>query len=292
MRAPARRTTAAAAPEIAPAGPNLFILGAQKAGTTWLFENLRAHSAIFGSQPKELFFLNKAQTHVNRNAQGYLAHFEDGRDAAYRMEASATYFWLRARDNPFDTESFQPRNSWRTPENLRKVCGDDVRLIVLLRQPTARAVSAFYHHARRGRLDAQARLTVDGARFGIIDMGFYERSAARWFEAFPRDRFLFLAFDDIMRDPSGVLRRTFAFLDLSPEIPAAVNAVRNKGDDLALHGDRLSARDDADAAPSVHAEEIAYLNDLYRPAIAFAEDALGRPLRPWRSAGLAEILTL
>jgi hypothetical protein len=39
--------------------PNLLVIGAQKCGTTWLYERLRRHPDIFLSKTKELSFFGK-----------------------------------------------------------------------------------------------------------------------------------------------------------------------------------------------------------------------------------------
>lgn len=273
--------------------PNLFVLGAQKAGTTWLFKLLEQHSEIFGCTPKEPFFFTRSQDGVRRDLPAYLARFEQGGRARYRMEASATYFWTRCPDSQFDDRTFQRLRGWRTPENLREACGAEPRFIVLLRQPVARAISAFFHHARRGRLDADARLLMAGRAYGVLDMGFYDRCAKRWLDAFPRDRFLFLNFDDLRRDPAALFGTVLRFLDLEAEPVVGLSRPANAGEPLIRIGDHLTVRSAAlQAPPRIYAEEAVFLRRVYAPAIDFCEELLAQDLSGWRADSLDALLTL
>jgi hypothetical protein len=274
--------------------PNLFVIGAQKAGTTWVFETLRRHSQIFGSQPKELFFWNRSAAGLEKHAAAYFAHFHDGCDALYRMEASANYLWTRRADNQYDDVSFQRTHGWATARQILEHIGPEARFIVLLRHPTARAISAFFHHFRRSRVSAEDRLLMVGRRYGIIDKGFYEHSTRPWLEAFDRSRFLFLLFDDIKTDPEGVIGRCLRFLKLPHERLSAPDRARNAGDGLTAHEDHLTvcaARSRA-PAPRVYVEEIAFLNRIYADAVDFSEEILERDLSGWRAATLDAMTTL
>lgn len=274
--------------------PNLFVIGAQKAGTTWVFETLRRHSRVFGSNPKELFFWNRSAAGVEKHAEAYFAHFEEGRDALYRMEASANYLWTRRAANQYDDPAFQRTHGWETAAQIRTHLGPETRFIVLLRQPTARAVSAFFHHFRRGRVSSEDRLLMAGRRYGVIDKGFYDHSARPWLEAFDRRQFLFLLFDDIKTDPEGVVTRCLRFLDLPHERLRAPDRARNAGEGLAVRGDHLTVATATAAreAPRVYVEEISFLNRIYADAIAFSEEILERDLPEWRAATLDAVAAL
>jgi hypothetical protein len=45
--------------------------------------------------------------------------------------------------------------------------------------------------------------------------GCYAEQIKRWYAVFPRENFLFLRSEDLFRNPADVMRKTFAFLDLS-----------------------------------------------------------------------------
>lgn len=273
--------------------PNLFILGAQKAGTTWLFDHLSAHSQVFGCRPKEPFFWNKGRKFVEANLGDYLARFEGGEAARYRMEASATYLWLREPDSQFDLAQFQRGSGRTTIETLRRLGDPEARFVVMLRQPTARAISAFFHHWRRGRVTAEGRLLMEGRRWGVLDMGFYDRFAPRWIEAFGRERVHFVLFDEVRRDPEGTLRGALDFLGLAPEPVEGLARPRNAGTRLVVEGERITADPAAgEGAPSVWREEATFLDRAYADTVAWCEALFERDLAHWRTDRLEDLLRL
>lgn len=113
----------------------------------------------------------------------------------------------------------------------------DAKLIVLLRDPVERAFSHYRHQLRSGRekysfadaleIEQQRiggeleRLTEDPSYFSFnfmhysyLERGLYSQQIERWFEAFERDRFLFLKFEDFFQDPGRELKSVFEFLGL------------------------------------------------------------------------------
>jgi hypothetical protein len=51
-------------------------IGAQKAGTSWLFANLRHHPSLFLPEGKKLHFFDKG--HISQGIERYLANFAPG----------------------------------------------------------------------------------------------------------------------------------------------------------------------------------------------------------------------
>jgi hypothetical protein len=133
-------------------------------------------------------------------------------------------------------------------------------------------------------------------------------------ERFPRERVLFILFDDVMRNPDGVMREVETFLGLTPQptyagLAEATNtaaAARYEGlAQVARQGGQwlrrqgygglvqrvrehpvtrtvLFRRPAPGLAPS--AVERATLAARYERHIAYVEDLLGRDLADWRAA--------
>lgn len=121
------------------------------------------------------------------------------------------------------------------PLRIQK-CMPDVRLIAILRDPTARARS---HHrmATMNRIEErtfqravdellQSDALEDARRepretTGYIAWGEYGRILEGYFSVFAREQILVLYSDELERDPQQLLERTFAFLgvraDFTPE---------------------------------------------------------------------------
>ena len=55
--------------------PDFLGIGAQKAGTTWLHENLRCHPSLYLPDEKELHYFD---WHFHRPLRWYAGHFRQG----------------------------------------------------------------------------------------------------------------------------------------------------------------------------------------------------------------------
>ena len=166
----------------------------------------------------------------------------------------------------------------------------EAQFVILLRDPAFRAWSHHRHAVRHGfetldfaaaidaetdRLDGEEeRLARDpGAVSGphqhwsYLARGRYAGQLRRWFDAFPRDRFLIVFSETFFADPADVLRRVEDHLGLPRSQAAPVDAIANRGDGSRPDGATL--RDLRDR----FAEDDRRLGEL-----------LGSPL-PWRSGG-------
>jgi hypothetical protein len=186
--------------------PNLLVLGAQKAGTSWLNTWLDSHPAVCMAAPKEVGLL------LRREAEhDYGPHFRKPDGCRYWGDATPGYLWTP--DPAGDDQWFRPGRP-DVAEHARALLGPDVRLVVSLRHPVERAVSAYIHHLRRGRFERSQRLRDVAHRFGIVAIGRYRRHVTAWQAQFPQDRFHFIFFDDIVARPARVLRGLFQELGL------------------------------------------------------------------------------
>jgi hypothetical protein len=195
--------------------PNFLIIGAQKSGTSWLHAMLVQHPDVF-MPDSELHFFDK-EDRFERGVAWYEAHFpEAGRFRAVG-EKTPDYLWANGRG----VEGHLPD----VHHNVHRVV-PDAKLIVVLRDPVERAVSAVLHLLRTRRvspllsLDAllvgEARDLVRG--HGVIEYGFYHRQIRAYLEQFDRERMLFLLFeDDIRQNAPATLRRVCEFLEIEPD---------------------------------------------------------------------------
>ena len=122
--------------------PNLLIVGAAKSGTTSLHNYLKQHPDIFMSYHKEPHFLINNEIGVNRipkginNLQDYSNLFSNGASQKYRGESSAMYLQF-------------PEIAIK---NIDRYLNEDVKIIIMLRNPIERAFSG-YQHVKRYNLD-------------------------------------------------------------------------------------------------------------------------------------------
>ncbi len=190
---------------------SFIVAGAQKAGTTALFDYLSEDPGVSLSRVKEVhFFDDEAQDWAQPDYAAYHANFApfDGRP---RGEATPIYLY------------------W--PRSLERIAAynPDMRLIVLLRDPVERAWSHWKMEYARGVETKPFDWCVrEGRRrlfdaepwghhreFSYVERGYYDEQLTRLFELFPRRQVLVLQAQDLDRAPTAALARTRTFLGIS-----------------------------------------------------------------------------
>lgn len=193
--------------------PNLIIAGAQKAGTTTLATRLAAHPEIFMPPEKELNLFNQAQWYLNIDK--YLRRYAQGGEAAYRLDATPGYLWTGREDKRFVRPSHY--NKPPIPESIKSLLGSQTKILVILRHPTLRAISAFFHQFRMGRLKASDRIRNMSQQFGLVDIGFYSDHIKNYRRVFPERNVRVLFLETYAREKAKYDREIFTWLDLDPD---------------------------------------------------------------------------
>jgi hypothetical protein len=191
--------------------PTFLILGAQKAGTTWIADMLRQHPEVCVPEQKEIHFFNKKKNY-EKGLDWYEQHFRSC-NASVRGEATPNYLWTS--DDPSEIQE-----SGRV-ENIPEAVHDtypDLKFIVSLRDPVSRAVSAYRTLIRGGHISPQKNILDVAHRHGILTMGDYQTHLDRWFGYFPKSHFLFLIFEeDIKEGRDETVERMYRFLDVDDQ---------------------------------------------------------------------------
>lgn len=262
--------------------PDFLILGAQKCGTSWLFERLRQHPQVFMPAIKELEFFSYLP-HVSQS-EAYFDHFKPGRGALARGEASASYFWTRTGSE----WAQQPAGfNLDIPGTVQALLGRRLKLLLCLRDPVERAVSAYAHYVAHGELPPTTTFEEALGYGGIVDMGFYGRHLQNWLAYYPLEQFMVLRIeDDIALHAQQSLQRVQAFLglDASPPDDSAnqvtfPGSARRSGLDGSVHF-AAPAHHPGQLLPAqpISAACLARLRELYRPDVLLLEQLLGRSM--------------
>lgn len=197
--------------------PNFLVIGAQKCGTSWLHRHLRQHPDIFMPEKKELEYFSYSSHLTDVGIGGYEKAFSDDDGEAWVGEATASYFWGPGTPSLWGAQlpGFNPK----IPEAIADALGDDTRLIVSLRDPVERAVSAYLHHIAHGAIDPRVPLLQAGAELGIVSMGFYGAHLEHFYRHFKADQVLVLIMErDIVADPESGLSNVATHLNVEPFI--------------------------------------------------------------------------
>jgi hypothetical protein len=201
--------------------PSLLIIGAQRSGTTSLFNYLVQHPEVLPPLGKEIHYFD---LHYGRGLSWYRGRFPYARRlrrGAITLDASPYYL-------------IHPL----APERAARLL-PGVKLVALLRNPVDRALSHYQHEVRDGReslpfadaVDREAerllgeteRLSADPTyysfnhhRYSYLLRGLYLQHLRRWVRQFPRSQLLILQSERLFRDPVGTTALVHDFLGLRP----------------------------------------------------------------------------
>lgn len=131
---------------------NFIVVGSTKSGTTSLYYSLKKHPEIYLPSKKEMNFFNN-------NSE----YFKKGRKYANKKAKN----YAESIDRPIflsDYLKFYPENSLisgditptylmnykETINNIKKHCDDDIKIIIILRNPIDQIFSSYSHKIREG----------------------------------------------------------------------------------------------------------------------------------------------
>lgn len=208
--------------------PDFLIIGAQKAGTTSLYNYLQAHPCIATAARKEVHFFDR-RSNLNKGLTWYRAHFPT------RVEQFVAH---HLRLQPFLTGEATPEYLFlpHIPRVVARVL-PHIKFIVLLRNPVDRAYSQYQHavvqgHETRSFEDAinyqwallgkeQANILQDKDYESYTYMqhcylmrSIYVDQLQRWMSLFPREQFLILKSEEFYADPAITLKQVLDFLNI------------------------------------------------------------------------------
>ncbi|MDQ3782987.1 MAG: sulfotransferase domain-containing protein [Actinomycetota bacterium] len=209
--------------------PDFVILGAQRSGTTSLFDHLSHHRQILAPWRKEIHFHD---LHHSRGIRWYRANFPLTRFIGPdQITGEATPNYLVHPDAP-------PRLARVTPQ---------AKLVVMVRNPVERAHSAWRLRSMEGRETATFEEAVrkeydgpvstigdfhqdrkgvgDALRYLYLAKGRYAEQIQRWLEHFPQERLLVIKSEDLFSDPEPVLSELWRFLGVGTGNGASFPAI-------------------------------------------------------------------
>ena len=222
--------------------PDFIIIGAQKAGTTFLYHLLSQHPNVEPATKKEVHYFD---TGFGKGVDWYRSHFPQTEETAGEREETAGERVLTGEASPYYL--YHPHAARRVAETV-----PGARLIVLLRDPVERAHSDYQHKAREGRdrlgfkgaieieeerlwgerekmLEDESYQSPEYRRFSYLSRGVYVDQLKDWHGFFDREQLLVLKSEDLFKDLPGTFSRVLEFLGL-PGWQPEVSDVRNEGD--------------------------------------------------------------
>ena len=208
--------------------PSWIVVGAQRSGTSSLYEYLVSHPLVLRAATEEIHYFDY---NYHRGMKWYRGHF------ATRLHGR---FIARGRRREPVTGEATPYYMAH-PLALQRIAKDlpRVKILVVLRNPVERAYSHFNHERNLGREPLQSfeealdrepeRLKGEVERilarqpsyysfahqnFSYLTRGHYAQEMERIFELFPRQSVLVMSSERLSKEPAIVYAEVLAFLGL------------------------------------------------------------------------------
>jgi Sulfotransferase domain len=200
--------------------PNLFVIGAAKAGTTALYHYLTQHPQVFLPRNKEPMFFSRDEYYAKGLDWYEEFYFHGAENYPVRAEATPHYLYW--------SEKVAPR--------IKEVYGEKpVKFIVSFRDPVSRAYSWYWNMVREGRedLDFDEALRVEEYRLkqnrnelyqlGSMVYGYsagsrYASLLQPYLELFSAKDFYFVFQDDLKSRANEICANTFEFLGIESSV--------------------------------------------------------------------------
>jgi hypothetical protein len=209
--------------------PDFIIVGAQKCGTTSLFEYIAQHPNVYEPSTKEIGYFDRYYN--EKNIRWYRAQFPSIIRKSYARHI---------RKQPFITGEAST-GYILNPHSLKRISQilPRAKIILLLRNPVDRAFSHYQHSVRDGveTLSFAAALDMEEERIGgkwlktledgkyydleiafhaYLLTGVYVEQVKILMRLFPKERVLILKNEDLLSNPADILNVALQFLGLPP----------------------------------------------------------------------------
>ena len=184
--------------------PNFLYVGTDKAGSTFIYELLRAHPDCFVPRAKDIYYFDK---HYARGPQWYAQFFAGAAGKVCIGELSHDYLHSRV-----------------AALRIRRDLGQ-IRIIISIREPVSRAFSSYLFLLRHGI--SCGTFQEAASRFpDIIEGSLYAEPIARYQDLFGGCRVHVIVFDNIRSRPTKVQRELYEFLELDPSAALPIDLTK------------------------------------------------------------------
>lgn len=209
---------------------DFIICGTQKGGTTALDVYLRENPSICMAEKKEVHFFDNEENFAKKaDYSSYHSLFNPTSSHKLLGEATPIYmYWYSA-----------PRRIWEYNQ--------DIKLIVLLRNPIERAYSHWNMERSRGyeslpfweaiqneRQRCMEALPLQHRVYSYIDRGFYVEQLRRLWAFFPKNQTLVLKSERLKYQPQEALHEVYSFLGVDGGDAVSFKDVHSRKYDLPM----------------------------------------------------------
>jgi hypothetical protein len=225
------------------ARPDFLCVGAQKAGTSWLYRQLEPHPDFWMPPVKELHYLDN----LNRTKRRRPPRSKDERDACFlesiqelSMQSHIdldSYGRLFCHKGRLLSGDISPAYSTLTDEIIERVVDHFPRMkvVFLARDPVERAWSQLSMGVRLGMIDKFDATDPEQVVCNLLNPGVLVRShpsktVARWKRYVVPENFRVYFFDDLKENPGELRQSIVGFLGGDPEKPSGASKPHHNND--------------------------------------------------------------
>lgn len=195
--------------------PDFIIVGGMKCGTTSLYRIINSHEKVYMPNTEIFFFDLDDEYHghffVSRSDGWIFQDYE--KDQKKYLEWYRSFFRGAGEGQIIGEKATTYISSRRAPRRIASLL-PDVKLIFMLRDPTHRAYSHYWHAFRNGGITSSFENTLQYYRDSILQRGCYKDHIERFFQYFSRDQMKFIIFEDFINNTQRTTDNVCDFIGL------------------------------------------------------------------------------
>jgi Sulfotransferase family len=215
-------------------GPDFLCIGAHKAGSTWLYQQLDSHPDFWMPPVKELHYFDQL-SRVQRAARPRCTDERDLRFLERLRSLSAepgidleNYGRLFEPKASLRSGDISPNYSTLSNKVIRQVVGyfQNLKVLFLARDPVERVWSHLSMEVHYRQIEPFDVTNIDEVNRNLLRRGMLLRSypsavVARWKRCVHPEQFRVYFFDDLQSNPAELRRSILCFLGADPDKPSS-----------------------------------------------------------------------
>ena len=187
--------------------PLIVNVGAQKAGTSWLFKCLEEHPAICVARGKETHFFSS--THAGSRNDSYKNNYAHYKTGQVLFESSTSYLYDKSVARKIRT--YNP----------------ETKIIIILRDPIQRTLSHVRHFQSKAKHKYHSIHEVLSTEPTCISNSDYEKHIETYEKVYKEEQVLYLDYRDIAERPQMVIDEVCDFIGVYKFSPKTLNKKYN-----------------------------------------------------------------